>query len=975
MRRFMVRNYWRMLLGMFMIVYHLQITQAAEGAKVWKIMPVGDSITEGGNTFKVYRPLLWKKLTDAGYAFEFVGSRTAPSPYGPLKHEGYGGKNATFLAATVPNKFESFPADIVLLHSGHNYSAETKPVAKIIAATESMIAEFRRINPRVAILVAKVIPSAKLPKYSYLPELNNELEKLAEKLNRPDQPVILVDQAKGFDPLTDTVADQVHPNEGGAEKMAARWMEALRPVLGEPVKEKGGTQPVSTIVPSRTKLTVAPVSEPASVSKAQMLWYEKPAAEWVHALPIGNGSLGGMIFGGVEKETIQFNEQTLWTGDQTHMGAYQPFGAIFIESAPGAFTGYRRELSLETAVHRVTYERDGVRHTRETFSSYPGQVMVMRWTADKPGAVSATIRLTDAHKASISAAGNTIISSGKLENGLDYEARLRVLANSGSVKKSGSDLVVEGADGLTLYLVAGTSFFNSPDKGWRGDHPAARLEQRLSVLTTKPYDELKASHVADYEKLYKRVTLDLGGVKEDRPTDVRHRAYAEAPDPSIESLVFQYGRYLMISSSRPGGLPANLQGIWNKDIKPAWYSGYTTNINLEMNYWIAEAGNLAECMEPYIAWLKNLAAVRKKNEQPEIAAKRGWIAYSTNNPMGGNSTWGIHRPGSAWMTQHLWTRYAFGLDREFLKSTVYPALKEICEYWEDFLVEGPDGKLITPKGWSPEHGPVRDKSGKATLKEGDKSPQPGASYDQQIVWDLFTNYIEAADELGVDQDYRKKIAAMRERLLGPQIGRWGQLQEWMEDVDDPKNKHRHVSHLFAVHPGRQISVLATPELAKAAAVSLNARGDAGTGWSKAWKINFWARLQDGDHAHKVLKGLIKPTNKGGSFYLNLFDTHPPFQIDGNFGAAAGMAEMLLQSHVRKEGLYVLDILPALPSEWASGKVAGLCARGGFEVAFEWRDKRVTALTILSKTDAECYLHVNGKEERVVLRKGETKKWY
>jgi alpha-L-fucosidase 2 len=696
------------------------------------------------------------------------------------------------------------------------------------------------------------------------------------------------------------------------------------------------------------------------------LWYDKPASQWIEALPVGNGSLGGMIFGGTDKERIQFNEQTLWTGDEIQMGNYQPFGDLFIDSPDLTnATGYRRELDLSNAVHLTTFTSNGVKFTREVFSSHPDKVIVIHLTADKPAAVSCTARLTDMHKATISASGDTINARGSLENGLEYESRVKVLAENGQLEVSGSSLTLKGADSATILLAAATDFFNSPAAKWRGEKPGPKLDRILSAASKKSFAQLKTAHVADHQALFGRVRADFGPGRDDLPTDQRLTAYQKTHDPGLDALFFQFGRYLMIASSRPGGLPANLQGIWNQDMKPAWYSGYTTNINIEMNYWLAEPTNLSECHQPLFEWLGNLATVRKKNAQPAIAAKKGWIAYSTNNPMGGNSTWGIHRPGSAWMTQHLWTHYEFTGDKEFLKSRAYPALKELVEYWEDFLVEGPDGKLITPAGWSPEHGPV-NKNGKIVLQEGDRTPQPGASYDQQIVWDLFTNYIDASEELGVDTEYRAKVTAMRDKLLGPQIGKWGQIQEWMQDVDDPKDKHRHVSHLFALHPGRQINPVSTPELAAAAKVSLNARGDAGTGWSKAWKINFWARLADGNHAHKILKGLLAPVGKGGSTYINLFNAHPPFQIDGNFGATAGITEMLLQSHVRKNGIYLIDILPALPDAWKDGTITGLRARGGFNVDLAWRNGKLAKAVITSKNGGKTHVRANGRIQTITL---------
>jgi alpha-L-fucosidase 2 len=627
----------------------------------------------------------------------------------------------------------------------------------------------------------------------------------------------------------------------------------------------------------RSLLLLALTTTLAGAAPEKLLWYDKPAATWNEALPIGNGSLGGMIFGGTHNERIQFNEQTLWTGDEIQMGSYQPFGDVLIDSADlSNVTGYRRELDLADAIHRTTFSSNGVKFTREVFSSHPDKVIVIRLTADKPAAISGTIRLTDMHKAAVSAAGDTLTANGALENGLEYESRVKVLLGNGQLTVSGSGMTLKKADSATILLAAATSFANSPSTQWRGEKPTPKLDRILTAASNKSYDQLKSAHLADHRSLFGRLTLDLGPSRDDLPTNQRLVAYQKTHDPGLDALLYQFGRYLLIGSSRPGGLPANLQGIWNKDMKPAWYSGYTTNINVEMNYWLAEPTNLSECHQPFFDWLRNLATVRKKNAQPAIAAKRGWTSYSTNNPMGGNSTWGIHRPGPAWMTQHLWTHYEFTGDKEFLRTRAYPALKELVEYWEDFLVEGPDGKLISPAGWSPEHGPVK-KGGIIVLEEGNRDPQPGASYDQQIVWDLFTNYIDASEELGIDAAYRSKVSAMRENLLGPKIGKWGQIQEWMQDVDDPKNKHRHVAHLFAVHPGRQINPVSTPELAAAAKVSLNARGDAGTGWSKAWKINFWARLADGNRAHKILEGLLAPVAKGGSTHKTSSTHTRPFR--------------------------------------------------------------------------------------------------
>jgi alpha-L-fucosidase 2 len=687
-------------------------------------------------------------------------------------------------------------------------------------------------------------------------------------------------------------------------------------------------------------------------SQAQdlQLWDIRPAATWMtEAYPMGNGRIGGMVFGGVSHEHIQFNELSLWTGDETNTGAYQAFGDLYIDLPVKDTSGaYRRVLDLSRAVQQIAYTSDGVNYKREYFCSFPDQVMVLHFTADKKGAYSAVIHLKDAHGARTTADGMTLDIAGRLENNMKYDARVLVRAEGGTVAvMSDSTLSINNADGFTLYLSAATDYSNRRTQQWKGQEPTGRIRRILTAAAGKRYNELLARHVYDYQALFGRVSLELGGVTSKEvlalPTFRRLINYKQAPDHGLEALLFQYGRYLLISSSRKGGLPANLQGLWNDSNNPPWRCDYHSNINIQMNYWLAEPANLSECHFPYLDYINSMREVKKESTQKEYPGVRGWTVRTENNIFGGSSfLW--NTPGSAWYVQAIWEHYAFTKDKVWLSSFGYPILKEIVEFWDDHLKRRSEGTLVSPMGWSPEHGPTED----------------GVTYDQEIVYDLFTNYIATADVLGIDKDYRDHVADMREHLLKPKIGNWGQLQEWETDRDDPKDNHRHASHLFALYPGRQISMTRTPELAAAAKVSLLARGDVSTGWSMAWKMNFWARLQDGSHAYTILKNFITLVggsgvdyNEGGGVYANLLCAHPPFQIDGNFGYAAGVAEMLLQSQAEE-----VQLLPALPEGWKDGKVRGLKARGGFEITdMQWTNGKIMKLTIRSLSGGDCRLRV------------------
>lgn len=740
----------------------------------------------------------------------------------------------------------------------------------------------------------------------------------------------------------------------------------------------------------------APPAAPSGTARTLVLWDDRPATTWMtQAFPVGNGPMGAMVFGGTGVERIQFNEISLWTGDRVapagrvlgdtekeegdNLGAYQAFGDVLIHLGHdlSKVTGYRRELDLDTAVHRVTYTHEGVGYQRTVFASHRSGVIVIELAADRPGACTGRVHLTDMHGAAVEAREQRLRSVGMLANGFEYEAQVLVRAEKGSVKATDdaalaanewnivpprAGLAFTGCDRVTLVLSAGTNFRQDSAAEWLGPHPHKAVTSRVDTAAARGVPKLLAEHVTDHQSLFRRFSLDVGTTAPElaaKTTLARLDAYATrtTPDPELESLFFQFGRYLLISCSRPGSLPANLQGVWNDSNQPAWAGDYHSNINVQMNYWPAEPANLAPCHRPFIDYIHSIRDVSARNTRAHYGNVRGWTVQTMNNACG-ISFWKWNPPGSAWYAQHVWEHFAFGRDTNYLRQIAYPIMKEVCHFWDDRLKRRPDGTLVIPDGWSPEHGPSEE----------------GVTYDQMIVHDLFTNTIDAADVLGDDKAFRDHIAGLRDKLLKPRVGRWGQLQEWETDRDDPKDQHRHVSHLFGLHPGRQITKAGTPELAAAARVSLDARGEKSTGWSRAWKINFRARLWDGDGAHTMLQNLLTVVHEtrtiygesGAGVYPNLFCSHPPFQIDGNFGATAGVCEMLLQSHTGE-----IRLLPALPRAWPAGRVTGLCARGGFVVDMTWAQGRLTMATVHSKAGLPCRVVYGEKAQEFGTAAGKT----
>lgn len=744
-----------------------------------------------------------------------------------------------------------------------------------------------------------------------------------------------------------------------------------------------------------------------------LLWYMKPAQKWEEALPVGNGRLGAMVFGMNGEERIQLNEDTYWTGgpystvvkggykvlpeiqklvfEERFLDAHNLFGRnlmgypveqqkyqglanlhLFFKNQDSV-TGYKRWLDLESGTSGVSYQSNGITYQRTVFASVPDQVIVVRITANKPGSISFTANLRGVRNQTHSnyatdyfrmdPYGNDgLVLTGKsadymgVEGKLKYEARIKAIPEGGTIKTNGIDLVIENANAVSLYFAAATNFVNYKDVS-ADQHK--RVDDYLKQIESKSYETIAASALNDYKQLFDRVSLQLPNTENSfLPTPERMQQIQVSPDPSMAALSYQFGRYLMISCSRPGTQPANLQGIWNDDMNPAWDSKYTTNINTEMNYWPVESGNLSECSEPLFRMIKELT-----DQGSEVAREHygagGWVFHQNTDlwrvaaPMDG-PTWGTFTVGGAWLCTHLWEHYQYTMDSNFLKDA-YPLIEGSVQFFMDFLVMHPNGKwLVTNPSTSPENFP--DGGGNkpyfdevtAGYREG-TTICAGSSIDMEILYDLFGYYIEASAILGNKNSFVERIKSAREKLVPPQIGQDGSLQEWADDWKSLEAHHRHFSHMYGLYPGKELYEKRTPALIEAYKKVLEERGDGSTGFSRAWKMALWARLGDGNRSNKIYKGYLKEQNCISLFAL----CGKALQVDGSFGVTAAITEMLMQSH---DGF--IQLLPALPDEWSDGEFKGVCARGAFELGYTWKNKQVTSIKILSKAGNVCRIAID-----------------